>query len=102
VKSRLKFTSISQRAKRVLYPSVIVAALCFLAFVGGSFYLGGDALNGYVRGGHYFVCSHGSCGEVTSAMWHYSYWHAIAALAGIFLVFVEVAILLNTGDIQWE
>jgi hypothetical protein len=102
VKSRLKFTSFSHRAKQVLYPSVGISAICFLAFVGGSLYLGGDALNGYFRAGHYYLCSHGSCGEVTSAVWHYSYWHAIAAFSGIALVFAEVAIFLNTGDIQWE
>jgi hypothetical protein len=102
MKTRLKIRRLSNRAKFVVYPTVILAALNFAVFVGGSFYLGGDALNGYVRGGHYFVCAHGSCGEVSSAIWHYSYWHAVTALGGILLVFVEMAIFINTGDIEWE
>jgi len=102
VKFRLKFTSFSHRAKWVLRTSGAIAAVCFFSFVGGSLYLGGDALNGYVRAGHYYVCAHGSCGEVTRAVWHYSYWHAVAAFAGIALNFAEIAIFLNTGDIEWE
>ena len=102
MKSRLKFTAYSKRAKYVIYPSAIVAAVDFLAFIAGSIHFGGDALNGYVKAGQYFVCAHGSCTEVSRAIWHYSYWHAWAAIAGILLVMAETALFLNTGDIAWE
>jgi hypothetical protein len=74
----------------------------FSTFIVASLYLGGDALNGYTHEGHYFVCAHGSCTEVSRAIWHYSYWHALTALGGIFLVFAEAAVFVNTGDIEWE
>jgi hypothetical protein len=102
MKSRLKFVGYSKRAKWVVYPTMALAMINFFAFIAGSLFLGGDALNGHVQAGHYFVCAHGSCTEVSSAVWHYSYWHAYASLGGIVLVFAETALFLNTGDIKWE
>jgi hypothetical protein len=85
----------------VLYPTVTLVLLNFLAFIIGLLYLGGDALNGYVRAGHYFLCAHGQCVETSRAIWRYSYWHTLAALGGILLVIAETALFLNTGDIQF-
>ncbi|HEY6451515.1 MAG TPA: hypothetical protein VIX87_02830 [Steroidobacteraceae bacterium] len=102
MKTSLKFTAYSRRAKYVLYPTAAFALVTFFAFVIGSIHFGGDALNGYVRAGHYFLCAHGSCAEVSSAIWHYSYWHAWASIGGILLVLAETALFLNTGDIHWR
>jgi hypothetical protein len=102
VKTSLKFRTYSKRAKWVVYPTAALAMINFFAFVAGSAYLGGDALNGYVQAGHFFVCAHGHCTEVSSAAWHYSYWHAYASFGGILLVFAEIALFLNTEDIEWE
>ncbi len=102
MKSRITFKSYSKRAKWVVYPTAALAMLNFFAFFEGSIYLGGDALNGYVQAGHYFVCAHGRCSEVSSAIWHYSYWHAYSSFIGIVLVFAEVALFINLGDIKWE
>jgi hypothetical protein len=55
-----------------------------------------------VRSGRYFVCAHGACSEVSSTIWHYSYWHAYTSFGGILLVFAVTALFLNTGDISWE
>jgi hypothetical protein len=38
----------------------------------------GDALNGFVRDGHYFVVSHGSATEVSKATWDWSRFHALS------------------------
>jgi len=102
VKTNLKFRSYSKRAKWVIYPTAVFALINFFAFIGGSQYLGGDALNGYMKAGHYFVCAHGSCAEVSSSIWHYSWWHAVTALGGILLAMAETAFFLNTGDIQFD
>jgi hypothetical protein len=98
----LKSVAYSRRAKRVIYLTFVFAALCFVAFILGNLYLGGNAANGYVRAGHYYVCAHRSCSEVSSAAWHYSYWNARIALGGMLLVFAEVAILMSTRDIKLE
>jgi hypothetical protein len=74
----------------------------FLAFFIGSLYLGGDARNGYVKAGHYFLCSHGRCTEVTQSVWTYSYWHALIAMGGILLVFAELAIFVVLGRVFFD
>jgi hypothetical protein len=100
--AHLKFHSFSKRAKWVVYPTTALAMLNFFAFFEGSIYLGGDALNGYVQTGHYFLCAHGHCSEVSSPIWHYSYWHAYSSFLGIVLVFAEVALFIHLGDIKTE
>ena len=102
MKTSLKFRSFSKRAKWVVYPTVAVATTNFFSFIFGSLYFGGDALNGYVKTGHFFLCAHGACTEVSSTVWHYSYWHAVSAFGGILLVLAETALFLNTGDIAFE
>jgi hypothetical protein len=93
---------LSKRAKWIVYTTTAIVFPNFFAFVIGSILLGGDALNGYVKSGHFFVCSHGSCNEVSAATWSYSYWHAIAAMAGIVLVMLEVATLTYLKEITYE
>ena len=89
----------SKRSKWVMYPTTALAILNFLGFIVSSQYLGGDALNGHVQNGHYFLCAHGSCAEVSQTLWTYSYWHALSAKIGILLVIVEAAIFITIGDI---
>jgi hypothetical protein len=102
VKTTLKFRAYSKRAKWILYPTSALVLINFFAFIGASLYLGGDALNGYMKAGQYFLCAHGHCAQVSSSIWHYSYWHAWTALSGILLIFAETAVFLNTGDIEFE
>ena len=102
MKTSLKFRAYSKCAKWVVYPTSVLALINCLAFIGGSVYFGGDALAGYVKAGHYFLCAHGHCTEVSSSIWHYSYWHAVIAFSGIVLVLAEGAFFLNTGDIEFE
>ena len=40
--------------------------------------------------------------EVVKPLWTYSYWHALTAMNGILLVFIELAILVTIGDIVLE
>jgi hypothetical protein len=102
MKSRITIKSYSKRAKWVVYPTVVLTMLIFLAFMFDSSYIGGAALNGYVSAGHYFVCEHGHCVEVSSSAWHYSYWLGHASFASFILVFAEVALFINLGDIEWQ
>jgi hypothetical protein len=102
MKTRLKFVSHSKRAKWIIYPTVALVAINFFTFVAISMYLGGDALNGSMTDGHYYLCAHGHCTEVSGSLWRYSWWHAVTAMGGILLVMVETALFLNTGDIQFE
>jgi amino acid transporter len=88
----------SRRLKKTLFTSaVLVALLNFFALGVISTYLGGDALNGYVRAGHYVVCAHGRCYEVSRSVWQFSYWQALTALAGMAL-FVGTALVYKFMD----
>jgi hypothetical protein len=95
--NKWKFT---RRGKWILYPLFIIAFINFAVFWVGAVCLGGDAINGYARDGHYFLSSHGSCTEVSPAVWHYSYFHTISVWATHGLTFATAAILFMTGDMR--
>jgi len=94
----------SERARRVLYPTVALAVLNFAALVAAGAYFGGNALNGYMQSGGYFVClrSHLSCVQVSATVWRYSYWQALLTIALFVVVVVATALFIRTGDIEVE
>lgn len=98
----MKIRAYSRRAKWVLYPSVVIQFVNFFSYLAISLYLGGYAHHGYTNAGQYFLCQNGSCVEVSSTIWDYSNWHRTATLYGQLILFAEAAILVNTGDIEWE
>jgi hypothetical protein len=57
---------------------VIVGFVNFFWFFFESMSIGGDALNGKVVEGHYFVSSHGALTEVDRSTWEWSRIHAIS------------------------
>ncbi len=50
----------------------------FVAFVVGTFALGGDALNGFTRDGHYYLSIKGTPTEVSKGVFVYSMTHALS------------------------
>ncbi len=52
------------------------ALINFFAFVIIAILLGGDAINGMVKDGHYYLASHGRYTEVTESVFNYSRHHA--------------------------
>ena len=58
----------------------------FIAFTTIAMYLGGDAINGYVKDGHYFLSMHGGAVEVSRDVFTYSRWHAIVTIASFVIV----------------
>lgn len=79
-----------------------MAIVNFAAFIIINIYIGGDAINGHVTDGHYFLGSHGRYTEVNRAVWTYSYYHTISMWITHLSVFVLLAIFLNTGDMRIE
>ena len=66
----------SVKTKRYIYVSVfIIAFVNFIAFWLIAVYLGGDAVNGKIADGHFYLSSHGKLTEVSEALWNYSRWH---------------------------
>jgi len=92
----------SRRGKLIFAPIAILAGVNFISFLAISIYLGGDARNGHIKNGHYFLGSHGKYTEVGQTVWNYSYWHATSILATHCSVFIVGALLLYTGDMVLE
>ena len=61
---------------RVLGAVAAVAIVNFIAFVIIAILIGGDAVNGRIDSGHYFVANHGRLTEVSASVFTYSRWHA--------------------------
>jgi hypothetical protein len=73
----------------------LIGALCILNFMaffviaGG---IGGDAANGKIVNGHFFLGDHGRFTEVTQAIFNYSKWHVrslfLTQPLGMLLLFI--------------
>jgi hypothetical protein len=70
-----------------------LAVVNFIAFVATALYLGGDAINGTARAGHYFLGLHGNgpFTEVSHAIFTYSLWHTYSVILSILLVMAAAA-----------
>lgn len=53
----------------------VIAVLNFVSFLVATLVLGGDALNGHVAAGRYFLSSHGKLTETTEQLFRYSQIH---------------------------
>ena len=66
----------------------------FFTFCIGAMLLGGDAVNGKIENGHYFLRSHTHFQEVSSTIFFYSKIHCMSALAGM-LILTFAVVLFN-------
>ncbi|HZW74452.1 MAG TPA: hypothetical protein VFF43_12940 [Caldimonas sp.] len=65
----------------------VFAILDFAAFAVTALVLGGDAINGKIEAGHFFLGSHGHYTEVSEHVFTYSKWHAYSVFAAYALTF---------------
>lgn len=54
---------------------ISTAMINFVAFWAIAVYLGGDAVNGKIQSGQFYLMSHGKYTEVSQAVFDYSRWH---------------------------
>ena len=73
---------------------VVIGGINFFWLIAESSALGGDALNGHVADGHYFVCAHGACREVARDIWEWSRLHSISVWITHPLAMLGMAYLL--------
>jgi hypothetical protein len=73
----------------------VVAIVNFMAFWLVAVSCGGDAWNGYVKDGRYFLGSHGAYTEVSRSFWTYSYYHVLLTWVTHGTAFIGMAIFLN-------
>jgi hypothetical protein len=60
---------------RICYFVFLAAMLNFVVFFIVAVNIGGDAVNGSVRDGHFYVMNHGRYTEVSEQVFTYSRWH---------------------------
>jgi len=58
-----------------------LAIVNFFGALAGAIYLRGDALNGKIEGGKYFLNWHGQFTEVSAGVFTYSRWHLFISMA---------------------
>lgn len=73
---------------------VVIGFANFIWFMAEGAALGGDALNGYVSDGQYFVRNHGTVTEVTQSQWQWSRVHGLSMVGTHLLAMVGMAYLL--------
>lgn len=78
----------------------VVVMLNFVTFFVACMLLGGDALNGHVEAGHYFLGSHGKMTETTAGIYRYSQLHAISNFFTVILWLLVSKLLLPADDGQ--
>jgi hypothetical protein len=66
----------SEISTRALAVATCLGLLNFFTFMVVSSLIGGDAANGYVEHGHYYLRDHARITEVPKAVFEYSRWHA--------------------------
>jgi hypothetical protein len=64
--------------RRILQSGFALAVANFIIFVILATYLGGDAFNGHVKDGQYFLGMHGRYTQVSRDIFLYSRWHVIS------------------------
>jgi hypothetical protein len=81
----------------LLLPAVLALAFGaynFFSFITETQRLGGDALNGYVRDGHYYVTNHGQAREVTREEWEHCRTHSLSVFVSHPLAMLGMAYVL--------
>ena len=59
---------------------IAIAAANFAVFIVVALSIGGDAVNGFARSGHYFLDNKGHLSEVGPSLFLYSRWHVYSLL----------------------
>ena len=62
----------------------------FLAYCLMAAHLGGDAINGKMAAGHFYLANHGRYTEVSEAVFNYSRWHTYGVWVTHPLAFIAV------------
>jgi hypothetical protein len=70
----------------------------FFVFIYFAQKFGGDAWNGYSRGGQYFLGNKGGYTHVSRDVWIYSYYHVLLVWLSYAATFIGAAVVLNRRD----
>jgi hypothetical protein len=78
------FTIVTSLLSKLTVVVTVIGLLDFVSFLVGASYLGGDAVNGKIGGGRFYLFGpyHGTKAfhEVSQAIFEYSRWHAYSLI----------------------
>ena len=97
----IKLKNFYQRHMWVIFgTSGVLAILNFGALLYVTAQIGGDAMNGKIEAGHYFVGDHGVYTEVSRKVWVFSYLHTSSMIFthGFFLLNAFLQYFLRDTD----
>lgn len=77
-----------------------VTLVNFFAFVFVAVRLGGDAVNGKIENGHFYLASHGRYTEVSEAVFTYSKWHTYSVILTYSVLFIAALFLHRRGKVR--
>lgn len=81
--------------------ALLVIALCalnFVTYIIAAANIGGDAVNGKIVGGHFYLGEKGNFTEVTEAVYTYSLWHTYIVFASVALFFPAMVMMRFEQD----
>ncbi len=90
MKSRTRYSVTWEEAPVWLRILGTAALVNFFTFWIGVVLLGGDAVNGRIQNGHYFLRSHAHLQEVSAGIFIYSEIHCISAMVGMVATMLAV------------
>ena len=96
----IKIMQLTPRGERIMAIVGIVAMINFLSFFIIALCIGGDAVNGQVENGSYFLGSRGKLIEVDRGVYLYSYIHVVSVFVTHASVFVAPLALRMTGQFR--
>jgi hypothetical protein len=83
-----------KRISKVVIALSPITLLNFIAFLIVTYHLGGDAVNGKIVSGHYYVGSHGQYSEVGFGTFLYSAIHTCATVL-TFVLFISLLLVVE-------
>ncbi len=96
-----KTHTMSPRAKRVLNPAGVIAAIMFVSFIAHLLWLGTSSFpGGYIDHGRYLVAGHGKLFELTATQYWFSYIHGVLLVVSFATVFAFVGYFYWNGELQ--
>jgi hypothetical protein len=77
---RAPMNALNPMARRLMKTLAFFGIANLFLYMAVALYLGGDAFNGKIEDGHFYLRNHGTLTEVDETVFIYSRWHSIVTM----------------------